>query len=65
MRALAFVLFARYFSSTNGATYQLKQLTAAGAIAEGPAVDGVPGLHVGSMLGKDMGCLGSGAAADE
>jgi len=43
--------------SGNGATYQLQQLTAPGAVAEDPLLDGVPGLHVGSMLAFKADCV--------
>jgi SAM-dependent methyltransferase len=56
--AASFVTLACCFGgSADGATYQLEQLTAPGAIAEGPAIDGVPGLHVGSMLAFKADCV--------
>lgn len=46
-----------FSGGADGATYQLEQLTSPGAIAEGPAIDDVPGLHVGSMLAFKADCV--------
>ena len=42
---------------TEGATYNLELLAKGGGIIEGPNVDSIPGLHVGSMLAFKADCI--------